>query len=150
MDKMIEQKQSMKDFDTQDLIDLAAKILQTYSSDGGIASGGLDAAEDDGFHTANMSENTLQVCEMLGTELANKQEYETATLVYSLLLRRDQQPRYFIQRAECLRMQKLYVEAARDLAEASYLAPHMDASLSGQQYFEQIQHYYLDLDIKFW
>lgn len=53
-------------------------------------------------------------------------------------------------RSECYRKENLFVEAAKDLQEASNLAPNLNASISNNRYYFTIERYYKDLDIKFW
>ena len=89
-----------------------------------------------------MNDTTLQVCEMVGEQLVKKNKFEEAIKIYTLLIKRGQHPRYYIQRANCYKSLRKYVEAARDLTEASTIGPHIYASLSGVQYYDQIEHYY--------
>lgn len=69
---------------------------------------------------------------MIGEELVRRSDFKTAIQVFSLLLKSKHEPRILIQRAKCYQNEKLFVEAARDLTEASSIAPNMYASLSGQ------------------
>lgn len=70
--------------------------------------------------------------------------------MYTIILETDAQPKFYIKRADCYRHQLLFVEGAKDLASASQLAPNLNASISNKTFFEKMQHYYRDLDIKFW
>lgn len=129
MEKILEKSQTnaIKEIEPDELKDFARQLINAYHSE----HGALDHNNEDGEGVA-MTEQTLIVCELVGQELLIKTEYQLATQMFNLVLKRDQLARYFVQRAECLRLQGLYVEAARDLAEAANLAPSIEASLSSE------------------
>lgn len=144
---MAQQKDKLDTLTVPFLLDVTNTILKLYLEGGGE---GGEGGFDDSISQISMNDNTLKVCELLGDELIRRQIYVQAIDVYTLILKREEQPIFYIKRAQCYKECKKYVEAARDLTDASNLAPDMRASISSRQYYEQIEHYYKDLDIKFW
>lgn len=74
MDSVVKNKKKkiMDEFDHERLKSLSKGILETYNGDGG-------EGDDQSQRVADMNDNTLQVCELLGLELMQKNEWETAT-----------------------------------------------------------------------
>ena len=77
----------------------------------------------------------MELCDAVAAELERRNKYKEAISIYTIILDVNQQAKYYNKRAECYKNEKLFVEAAKDLAYASHLAPNLNASISNREYY---------------
>ena len=103
LEQMIEQRRDLRELDNNDLHDFAQRILSIYEEEG------VDNAGSGSSSKQIVTPKALHMLEMLGVELVRRRSFKDAIKVYTLILRSEQQPRYYIERSNCYREEKLYV-----------------------------------------
>ena len=121
----------VRDAETLDLLEQAQELVARYK-----------------HSRVNINEEELGEYQSLARKLKSKGAYDEAIEIFTIILETLSKPETYIFRAECYKEKGKYVEAAKDISNASKMAPFVVASRSSVSWFDRVTYLYQKLDIK--
>ncbi|CDW75090.1 UNKNOWN [Stylonychia lemnae] len=88
--------------------------------------------------------------EKIVNELLRQKIFDKAEAILNIMVKNDSQAVYYVKRARCYKNMKRFIEATEDLQMAISMAPNLNATISSEAFYNQMEHYYRDYDIKYW
>jgi len=76
--------------------------------------------------------------------------YDKAEKILDIMIYNDPEPSLYLKRARCRRHLNKFVESTLDLQFSINLGPNLNSTMSSEAFYQLLEQYYRDFDIKYW